>query len=648
MEECCSVCRLDEAQEDDLIIYCDGCDIGVHQGCYGVTTVPAGDWYCNRCKEGNVTARCSLCPSGVGAMKPTTCGNWAHVVCSLYCTNVQFVDEQTMEPIALPVLDMPASMACYICMEAKNGKSRVGQTIMCNYPGCTRAFHVTCGQSLDLLREESSEASFYNGYCKSHIGQRRVVKESSDSGSQRKKRKRSDGAESENRVQPPPAQHSSGRKRGLIDGDDAIFALASDLPTMKPPRRVLSSDDDEEDEAYDANEGDSDSDERDGHHQVKRSKLVINQAASWRKSEEEGEKRATKKQSKGLADSGGSSSTQSDAGDRSKGSAMASAGKNVPRALIGGATAAKKQQLDSEHASGTPLPDGTEHGAGRPMSGSIQSVAGNYKKHRPNDQKKISSNAGNERRKQADLEVHKSATMLDSDAKPSRLSSSTAGSQPRVAGTQSDKKRSHKKQAGGSLGSGGKAKEDHSDLYSLMRMYAGKEKHASTTIDDSATLESFLMDQHSATDAFARDLYQQALLDEMVKRADAIDAIHQSIVDLEESYDKLKAKSEKIEATIKKQTAKKSKYQAQREEAGAGSKELIFKIKVTAFHVLGSCATLARQGTELDLRSFHDYWKVALQVCEGSDKEKKTKRAKAMRLLGEQLVRAVDTGSPGQ
>ena len=61
MEECCSVCRLDEAQEDDLIIYCDGCDIGVHQGCYGVTTVPAGDWYCNRCKEGNVTARSALC-----------------------------------------------------------------------------------------------------------------------------------------------------------------------------------------------------------------------------------------------------------------------------------------------------------------------------------------------------------------------------------------------------------------------------------------------------------------------------------------------------------------------------------------------------------------------------------------------------------
>lgn len=37
---------------DDInpIIFCDGCDIGVHIGCYGIDKVPEGQWFCWSCK----------------------------------------------------------------------------------------------------------------------------------------------------------------------------------------------------------------------------------------------------------------------------------------------------------------------------------------------------------------------------------------------------------------------------------------------------------------------------------------------------------------------------------------------------------------------------------------------------------------------
>lgn len=42
----CDVCGNDESLEDDPIVACDGCDVAVHQSCYGITRLPDGDWFC--------------------------------------------------------------------------------------------------------------------------------------------------------------------------------------------------------------------------------------------------------------------------------------------------------------------------------------------------------------------------------------------------------------------------------------------------------------------------------------------------------------------------------------------------------------------------------------------------------------------------
>ena len=48
----CCVCADDSGYGDNLLVYCDGedCEVAVHQGCYGISNVPEGNWYCRRCE----------------------------------------------------------------------------------------------------------------------------------------------------------------------------------------------------------------------------------------------------------------------------------------------------------------------------------------------------------------------------------------------------------------------------------------------------------------------------------------------------------------------------------------------------------------------------------------------------------------------
>jgi hypothetical protein len=46
----CCVCFNGEVDDDNQIVICSGCDIGVHQYCYGVMAIPKDDWYCAPCQ----------------------------------------------------------------------------------------------------------------------------------------------------------------------------------------------------------------------------------------------------------------------------------------------------------------------------------------------------------------------------------------------------------------------------------------------------------------------------------------------------------------------------------------------------------------------------------------------------------------------
>ena len=81
------------------MVFCDQCNICVHQACYGITHIPAGQWLCRTCALGT-QPKCELCPNRGGAMKSTKSGQkWAHVSCALWIPEVSIGCVEKMEPI---------------------------------------------------------------------------------------------------------------------------------------------------------------------------------------------------------------------------------------------------------------------------------------------------------------------------------------------------------------------------------------------------------------------------------------------------------------------------------------------------------------------------------------------------------------------
>lgn len=82
----CDVCRSPYSEDGNEMVFCDTCNVCVHQACYDIDDIPVGEWYCQPCRElGKANkARCTLCPNKNGAMKRTPDDNWAHVSCSLW------------------------------------------------------------------------------------------------------------------------------------------------------------------------------------------------------------------------------------------------------------------------------------------------------------------------------------------------------------------------------------------------------------------------------------------------------------------------------------------------------------------------------------------------------------------------------------
>lgn len=58
-ESVCSICLKPSSRKGNEILFCDGCDMAVHQRCYGVAEIPDGDWFCKKCtseREARATA----------------------------------------------------------------------------------------------------------------------------------------------------------------------------------------------------------------------------------------------------------------------------------------------------------------------------------------------------------------------------------------------------------------------------------------------------------------------------------------------------------------------------------------------------------------------------------------------------------------
>lgn len=139
----CVICDDGDCENTNAIVFCDGCNLAVHQECYGVPFIPEGQWLCRKCQLcGRGVPTCIFCPNTDGAFKQTNSSKWAHLLCAMWIPEVSLGNHTFMEPV-MDVEKVPRTrwkLTCYIC------RQRMGACIQCSNKNCYQAFHVTCAR----------------------------------------------------------------------------------------------------------------------------------------------------------------------------------------------------------------------------------------------------------------------------------------------------------------------------------------------------------------------------------------------------------------------------------------------------------------------------------------------------------------------
>ncbi|KAL4916511.1 hypothetical protein BDW62DRAFT_186171 [Aspergillus aurantiobrunneus] len=170
----CAICDDGDCENANAIVFCDGCDLAVHQECYGVPFIPEGQWLCRKCQLlGRGSPNCIFCPNTEGAFKQTTTSKWSHLLCAIWIPEVSIGNPSLMEPIT-DIEKVPRSrwkLQCYIC------RQRMGASIQCSNKNCFVAFHVTCARRAQLYLKMKSghgnlavtDSHLLKAFCDKHV-----------------------------------------------------------------------------------------------------------------------------------------------------------------------------------------------------------------------------------------------------------------------------------------------------------------------------------------------------------------------------------------------------------------------------------------------------------------------------------------------
>ncbi|GAN10613.1 bromodomain and PHD finger-containing protein 3 isoform X5 [Mucor ambiguus] len=228
-DSACVVCDDTEVENSNAIVFCDGCNVAVHQDCYGIPYIPEGQWLCRKCMiSPEFPVSCIFCPNEGGAFKQTNTNQWGHLLCAIWIPEVGVGNTIYMEPID-QIENIPKSrwkLTCTLC------RKKQGACIQCDNKHCFSAFHVTCAKAANLCMKmnsqsfQSEEGVILKAYCEKHTPkdyytEKPSIGVTSSSGST-PGRRRHGGSEDESKVEeeeeeenfvPPARGTTSGRGR---------------------------------------------------------------------------------------------------------------------------------------------------------------------------------------------------------------------------------------------------------------------------------------------------------------------------------------------------------------------------------------------------------------------------------------------------